>query len=226
MPFHCFSEVIGGWAKAAFVVDTGGRFRVSRLRDILRDRLQRFLSVESALKATEQCLERVHIFRPTSSEQLAATLAYLPQYHMKNLPKSELGMLAIHSLDSFYWLDRFTAEQLQSAPAISSNIYSALETLRSRYGFVTILIRWDAVPQLQNRSDGARDQRASKGSTDFPGTASQQSSRFHSPRILLRSLTSDTGPFYATQQWAAEVDGNPEPRMITCEIRDKSIILK
>lgn len=228
MPMDYLSQSIGGWARAAFIIDTNGHFRISRLHDILLDRLQVLLPSQYVAPIIERCLERVHIFRPNSSEQLSATLAHLPKYHAKNLPEMDLGMVAIHSIDSFYWLDRFRAEQLRSTSplgAVSRNIFSILENLSSRHGFIIVLIRSGFVQQFQNNSSLNWDQRAITFPANTPNVASHQSCISTTPQILFTPLLSDNRPQFAVQQWTVQLDDNPRPCVITCEIRDRGVTL-
>ncbi|KDR85103.1 hypothetical protein GALMADRAFT_48443, partial [Galerina marginata CBS 339.88] len=148
MPMDHFSVFIGGWNKVAFVIDMDGHFQISRFRDILVSRLQFFLPPQSITPVVEHSLKCVHIFRPTSSDQLSATLAHFPKYHAKHFPNIELGMIAVHSIDALYWLDRFKAEQLRASSRVvaSQSITSTLESLRSSYGLITVSTHW-GLPQ-------------------------------------------------------------------------------
>ncbi|KAF8912769.1 hypothetical protein CPB84DRAFT_1759460 [Gymnopilus junonius] len=224
MPAHYLSEFVGGWDRAAFIMDLDGHFRISRLHDVLLDRLQALLPSKSVIPVVERCLGRVHIFRPTSSEQLSATLAYLPQYHAKNVQGMDLGMLAVHSIDSFYWLDRFRAEQLYSTSPlsiVSRNIFSILESLRSCHGFITILIHSGFVQPFQSNST---DQRATNHPVNTPD-AYNQAGTFFAPQIFLAPLLSDIGYQSTARQWVAQLDGNPQSCIITSQIRDKGITM-
>lgn len=122
LPFEHLSTFIGGWKKAAFVFDMDGHFRISRFREILAARLRENLSPSAIPSVVEKYLRRLHIFRPTSSDQLAITLKCIPKYHSKLFPDLELGMITIHSIDAFYWLDRFKTEQIRSVPAFKKPI--------------------------------------------------------------------------------------------------------
>jgi hypothetical protein len=122
LPFEHLSTFIGGWEKAAFVFDMDGHFCISRFREILTARLRESLSSSDIPSIVEKYLRRLHIFRPTSSDQLAITLKRIPKIHSKLFPNLELGMITIHSIDAFYWLDRFKAEQIRSVPAFKKPI--------------------------------------------------------------------------------------------------------
>ena len=124
-----------------------GTFSVRRFHDVLADRLQKSLPFASTASLVEQCMTKMHVFRPASSEQLAVTLAYLPKYHAKHFPDTQMGMVAIHSIDAFYWLDRFKAEQLDGPTSSSyQNVAIKLEDLRRSHGVITILTHW-GLPQ-------------------------------------------------------------------------------
>jgi len=135
-----------GWDKAAIVFDMDGKFNISRFKQLLVSRLK---PSEATTTIVERCLKHIHIFRPTSSNQLAVTLAHLPKYHAKHFPDIALGMVAIHSVDAFYWLDRFKAEQLRLPYGSLQNIYSILETIRFSLGSVVVLTDWGLVQHRQ-----------------------------------------------------------------------------
>lgn len=148
----CTLPTTQGWDKAAIIFDMDGKFNISRFKQLLVNRLK---SSEPIMPIVERCLKNMHIFRPTSSDQLAVTLAHLPKYHAKHFPDIALGMVAIHSVDAFYWLDRFKAEQLRLANLPHSslqNISSILEALRLSLGSVVVLTDWGLVQRQANVS--------------------------------------------------------------------------
>ena len=145
----------GGWNKISVVFDTDGTFDVHRLQTLLRMRVPH--SFPSNENNTEQiisiALRNVHIFRPTSSLQLAAGLANLSSYHSRCLPTSEIALLAIDSARSFYWPDRFAAERshLMTPPARTLNyplqaILTALWSFRRSHYPVVVILNWGPSP--------------------------------------------------------------------------------
>jgi DNA-repair protein XRCC2 len=142
------------------IFDTDGTFNVSRLQELLRHRLTRLsvgsLAVEDLATAA---MKRVLIFRPTSSVQLAASLLNLPAYHMAHLPDDEIGFVAIDSISSFYWPDRFTLEQMTSsgntrrgksnAASPMHHVLIALQKFRKSHGPVIALTNWGLNPLTQ-----------------------------------------------------------------------------
>jgi len=145
-----------GWAKAGVVLDTDGCFDILRLKQLLMNRLISQSSSSSGVDSTENikntmflCLNNLHIFRVTSSAQLAATLLRLPDYHSHCFPDSEIGLLAIDSISSFYWPDRFTTETHQSAPSGSQRatnpfqyVLHALHKIHGTHRPVMVLTNW------------------------------------------------------------------------------------
>ncbi|KAF9532034.1 hypothetical protein CPB83DRAFT_54450 [Crepidotus variabilis] len=148
LPLSNLGRDLGGWGKVTFVLDMDGTFDVVRLKDILLDRLQTAgFAPTSTTTLIQKCLENVHIFRPSSTGQLAITLAYLPKYYLKHFPNASLGLVAIHSIDAFYWLDRFKAETLDiSTSKVYQNVTSMLQIIRQRYGIISIITHW-GLPQ-------------------------------------------------------------------------------
>ncbi|EJF66998.1 hypothetical protein DICSQDRAFT_142566 [Dichomitus squalens LYAD-421 SS1] len=154
---------LGGWSKAAILFDTDGKFSTSRLHELLVSRLSRLLGRDSPHYTNvtidledlaTRCLENLHIFRPTSSAQLAITLIHLPNYHATNsrLQTTEIGILAIDSLSAFYWRDRYSLEQLRDATDGSSHatlppnplyyVVKALQEFRASHRPVILLSNW------------------------------------------------------------------------------------
>ncbi|KII93541.1 hypothetical protein PLICRDRAFT_49578 [Plicaturopsis crispa FD-325 SS-3] len=152
----------GGWNKAVIVFDTDSTFDVRRLHELFVSRITRVTAEyndPTAMASTEvlasEALARVHIFRPTSSSQLAASLLHLPVYQGIHLPEAEVGLLAIDSMSAFYWPDRFTVEQLRSLAepgrslAVTSplqHVLDALQKYRILYSPVTVLTNWGLNP--------------------------------------------------------------------------------
>lgn len=166
LPSELNSVSLGGWDKAVVVFDTDGTFDPKRLLDLLISRLKRALpeDAELDLEITRQKLaKKIHIFRPSSTIQLATTLSNLPAYHEKHLPNDEIGLLIIDSVSTFYWQDRFASEQFRtpvSHPAQSSNalanhplqhVLSLLQRFRISHGPVILLSNWGL---FGNRSVG------------------------------------------------------------------------
>lgn len=142
---HILYYLLASCTGAAIVFDMDGKFSMSRFKHLLlSSKVRRIeaLRIEGRTPDKAKNLDHIHIFRPTSSDQLAVTLAHLPKYHAKHFPDMALEMVAIHSLDAFYWLDRFKAEQLQSPNHSLQNIYSILQTIRFTLGSVVVLTDW------------------------------------------------------------------------------------
>ena len=139
----CLPSQLGGWNKVAFVLDMDGTFDIGRFHEVL---VAKLIKSNSAIAPViDDALKRVHLFRPTSTEQLATTLAYLPKYHSKNFPDEVMGMVAIHSLDAFHWVDQFKAEQLPvslNRRSIYQIIFTKLAALGRSYGTITLMSHW------------------------------------------------------------------------------------
>jgi len=141
--YFLLATCLAEWKKAAVVIDMDGRFNISRFKQLLVSRL-------SSTTTVDRCLKKIHIFRPTSSDQLAVSLAHLPKYHAKHFPDIALGIVAIHSFDALTWLDRFKAEQLRLPHGGLQNISSILETIRLSLGSVVVLTDWGLVHKQQD----------------------------------------------------------------------------
>jgi DNA-repair protein XRCC2 len=156
IPYSHQSTVLGGWNKVGIVFDMDGRFDVIRFNQLLLARLARLLSDSRiAGSIARESLGRLHLFRPTSSTQLTATIAHLPKYHAAHFPRGAIGLIAIDSMSALYWPDRFTAEQLQPASNLIErskdaigfspslhHILIALKLFHSTHGNMIVMTNW------------------------------------------------------------------------------------
>jgi hypothetical protein len=182
-----------------------GTFDIHQFRRFLVERLAKFVPSVSLDQVLDECLNRVHIFRPHSTEQLAATLVHLPRYHSNSFPDSVMpvGMIVIHSLEAFHWVDQFKAEQLKASPphgrrTMHQNILTELDNLQRSYGAIGIISHW-GLP-------GAQDVVASSDPQQpHVHSISRQPFRtfhFHLGADSRRdAATEESGVFYLTSDW-------------------------
>ncbi|PBK77188.1 hypothetical protein ARMSODRAFT_949087, partial [Armillaria solidipes] len=143
---------LDGWAKAAVLFDTDSTFDVCRFRTILSSHLAKLgVPAVSIGPAIQAAMSNFHIFRPGSSMQLVASLVNLPTYHAISLSASEIGLVAVDSMSTFYWSDRFAVEQLRSFGKVSEpsssvyplhNIATVLERFHVSHNPLIILTNW------------------------------------------------------------------------------------
>ncbi|KAI0830644.1 hypothetical protein BC628DRAFT_888514 [Trametes gibbosa] len=164
---------LGGWGKAAVLVDTDGNFSVRRLHELLVSRLQRFLGEDDPKDVmtppledlATRYLQNLHVFRPTSSAQLAITLLHLPKYHATEprLQDMEIGLLVIDSMSAFYWRDRYTLEQLRDTadnsrtplpPNPLFHVLKALAKFRISHRPVILMTNWGLNPLTKPSANG------------------------------------------------------------------------
>lgn len=82
-------------------------------------------------------LQHLHIFQPTSSASLAATLIRMPQYHFTKMPHEEICMLMVDGgLSSFYWQDRWNAEIVGRRTHEGIQVSPATEVVRALVSFI------------------------------------------------------------------------------------------
>ncbi|KAL1951673.1 hypothetical protein VTO73DRAFT_822 [Trametes versicolor] len=174
LPDRWLDTELGGWGKAAVLIDTDGNFSIQRLHELLVSRLRRFLGDEDPTDVTTpsmedlatQFLQNLHVFRPTSSAQLAITLLHLPNYHASEprLQNKEIGLLAIDSMSAFYWRDRYTLEQLRDAadnprgalpPNPLSHVLKALANFRASHRPIVLMTNWGLNPITKPATTGA-----------------------------------------------------------------------
>ncbi|CCL98985.1 uncharacterized protein FIBRA_00993 [Fibroporia radiculosa] len=200
LPSEFMDIKLGGWGKAAVLLDTDDSFDISRFHQLLASRVCNILDtpispsyVGSSSPAEDlamQCLQNLHIFRPTSSLQLAATISYLSEYHLTHpaLQSREIGFVAVDSLSSFYWNDRFAVEQLRAnngsgarSPNPLHHVLAALQRLRTSHGAVILLTNWGLNPLTPTRAGEPVSPFYRQHLYPFPiPTDSSQSTR-HSP---------------------------------------------
>jgi DNA-repair protein XRCC2 len=152
---------LGGWCGSAIVFDCDGRWDTRRLHDMLLARLKVSFSKtqlpplphksNSTISSIAlDALSRLHVFRPTSSFQLAATLLNLPKYHAEQMPDEEIRLLFVDSISSFYWADRWQAEYSGSKKTHRSNplghVLQYLQAFRRSHGPVIVLTNWGLNP--------------------------------------------------------------------------------
>ncbi|KAF9513430.1 hypothetical protein BS47DRAFT_1393291 [Hydnum rufescens UP504] len=182
-----FEVVLGGREKAVVVCDCDGRWSTKRMHHMLSAYLQARVGVKLTAQSLADCreddalgitptissicersLQLLHIFRPTSSLSLAATLLRLPFYHSETMCQQEISMLMIDSMSAFHWPDRWKAEQAthvatgnQPKPSVipysqldlpsslhasTQHVLDAIQMLRSRLGVITVLTNWALFP--------------------------------------------------------------------------------
>ncbi|KAF9452668.1 hypothetical protein P691DRAFT_794355 [Macrolepiota fuliginosa MF-IS2] len=154
------SVKLDGWGKSAVIFDSDRKFDVQRFTQLLRSRARRLLPLSpSAIEAiTTRALDLLHVFRPTSSHQLAATIQHLPMYLATNLPEADLGILAVDSITAFYWPDRHLLEQIRSGNygRTLTRSLNPLDHVLS-HGPLVLLTSWNLStspgPQGRQRSD-------------------------------------------------------------------------
>lgn len=204
IPLNRLSDRFGGWNKVAFVLDMDGSFDIHQLRLFLVERLAKFVPSVSLPQVLAESLKRVHVFRPHSTEQLAATLVHLPRYHSNHFPDAVVGMIVIHSLEAFHWVDQFKAEQLKPSThhgrnTMHHNILSELDKLRRSYGAVGVISHW-GLP-------GARDVVPSSDTLHLNVDSNSQNLfrtfHFHLGVYLGKDVATEkqSGVFYLTPDW-------------------------
>ncbi|KAG6842568.1 hypothetical protein C0991_000094 [Blastosporella zonata] len=144
----CISPSLhGGCAKVAVVFDTDNTFDIVRFNHLLIRRLAR-LDPTSAESIAHRSLKKLHIFRPSSTTQLATTLSHLAAYHSYHLADEEIGVVAIDSISSHYWSDRFIAEQMPTPPSSLTrapplhHVLLALKSFTHTHRPVVLMTNW------------------------------------------------------------------------------------
>jgi len=134
-----------GWDKSTILIDLDHTFDVHRFRHLLMNRIRMHIPSgdENLDVFVDLLLRKLHVFRPESSLQFAVTVANIPNYHSSNMSRDEIGLVAIDSLSSFYWQDRFLGEQPRDgrSPGVERALNS-LEQVRQSHGSVIAYTNW------------------------------------------------------------------------------------
>ena len=176
---------LGGKGKAVVAIDCDGQWSTDRLNEIIsnyiRKRIECTLTQKSIGISAElsnvivslagdicrQSLKRLHIFRPNSSLQLAATLASIPNFHAVSLLDQEICMLMIDSLDAFHWPDLRRSGQIAhvsqrphtrdelslsqfTTDAPIKQVIDSIQVLRHTIGVVTFIASSLSLPFSQD----------------------------------------------------------------------------
>ncbi|KAH7911933.1 hypothetical protein BJ138DRAFT_854500 [Hygrophoropsis aurantiaca] len=146
-----------GKGMAAVIFDVDSSFSVWRLRQLLHARLCKASPTSSPDEISDlidESLRRLHIFRPTSSTQLATSIVHLPSYHNAFIPNEEIGILAVDSISSFYWPDRLTIEHTRNTFPLKNQkgasiltspfrpVLEAIQQFRSSHNATVVLTTW------------------------------------------------------------------------------------
>ncbi|KAI9712232.1 MAG: hypothetical protein M1812_006967 [Candelaria pacifica] len=156
---------------AVIVLDTDGRFDVSRLRQVMWHyvRQQQGTRYQSANPSSDvdvdalltAALHHIHIFRPQSSASLLATIETLPNYLLSattHISQNRcLQTLLLDSASAFFWQDRMADDQLEALAANEGTnkgsetkafvqtwqaLVRALRYVQSTFGCTIIATNW------------------------------------------------------------------------------------
>ncbi|KZT41401.1 hypothetical protein SISSUDRAFT_306677 [Sistotremastrum suecicum HHB10207 ss-3] len=166
---------IGGWEKSAVVMNCDGRWSIVRFHALLLSHLAELLGphVDSLPPGSNlatiahECLTRIHLFHPTSYISLACTLIALPSYHATDIPNSEVGIVLIDSMSSFYWSNRAEGERNPRSPTPFQYALQSLQSFRISHGPVIVVTNWALNPLPPPDSEQKHDPNAYLTSTFF-----------------------------------------------------------
>lgn len=179
---------LNGKQACVIVVDTDGKFAVSRLaaqiQHLLRTRYPDLFNAEGTQEnlddETLTALKHVHIFRPQSLASTVATLDFLPNYLFNSTRHHsfdrQVGFIAIDTASAFYWQDRAETEDaafLASTAATTGskppppqsgyvNLASSLKSASRTFDCPVIITSWylSPLPPSNQHSQNSRSFRA------------------------------------------------------------------
>ena len=171
LPRYFRQNDIKGKQGAVVVLDSDGRFDVSRLRQVMRCYIVQQRSETEPEEEQEEEEERemdtilytslthVHIFRPDSMASVLATIELIPNYLLhRNFPNHHhfSSSRALHAImwdsaSAFYWQDRLDES---SNNGRSSRYYTAilhaLRSVQSQFDCLVISTTWALNPSTQS----------------------------------------------------------------------------
>lgn len=166
---------VGGWCGGAVILDCDGRWSVRDVAQKLRSRLglyhpQAISTSPSLDQLVDDCMNRLHVFRPTSTLSLACTLLHLASYHAEQMINQDMALLVIDSISTFFWQDRFASEgftnyrvpkegDFKDVEHPLNHVLIAIQKLRLDFGPVVALTNWGL--SLAHPTVGSED-------SDFP----------------------------------------------------------
>lgn len=116
LPEMYLDTTLNGKAAAVIVLDNDGRFDVHRLRKIMESHIKRccegpnHVSEEDIASIIDSALMHIHIYHPSSSENMISILeevfVYLLDQTKHHSGQRRLDAILIDSLGAFYWQDR------------------------------------------------------------------------------------------------------------------------
>ena len=145
LPISHLGIPLSGWDKSAILIDLDHTFDVRRFKHLLRNRIRAHIpnGDQNLDLFVDLLLRKLHIFRPESSVQFAVTVANIPNYHSSSMPEEEIGLVAVDSLSSFYWQDRFLSEQPRDEKRSGiEKALNSLEHIRQSHGSVIAYTNW------------------------------------------------------------------------------------
>ncbi|GJN89701.1 hypothetical protein Rhopal_002688-T1 [Rhodotorula paludigena] len=113
---------VGGKEQTAVWIDCTARFSIDRLGTIVRHHLDLAIRRYRAPKGigapreeeldslVDECMARLHVFQPSGTLQLAATLQSLPEWALRETA-DELGYVLIYGMSEFAWADQLARER-------------------------------------------------------------------------------------------------------------------
>ena len=168
---------LGGRQACIVIVDTDGKFSVSRLAAQIQLQLrgqqppetEGGLADEAIREVVISALKHIHIFRPQSLASTIATIDALPTYLLKQTRHysfdREVAFVALDSASAFYWQDRsetedatFLAKTTTFSPAGQTSAFfqlaTAIKSVARSFDCPAIFTSWYLGPQ-QRQGDGA-----------------------------------------------------------------------
>ncbi|GAA5879223.1 hypothetical protein JCM1840_007619 [Sporobolomyces johnsonii] len=156
---------VGGKEETVVWMDCTTRFDIARLASLVRHHLvvaiQRFRrprglgapTVEELDSLVEECLARFHVFHPTSTLQLAATVQGLPEW-FKDHATEDLGYVLVDGMSEFAWADQYVRETTPKPPPPNPPLpplrllLAAIANLRKTLAPVIFITQWVFRPSV------------------------------------------------------------------------------
>ncbi|BGP39174.1 hypothetical protein JCM10450v2_003128 [Rhodotorula kratochvilovae] len=149
---------VGGKEQAVAWIDcAAARFDIDRLASLIRHHLdlaiRRFRAPrgigaprgEELESLVDECMARLHVFAPTSTLQLAATVQALPRWAARTTA-DELGYVLVDGMSEFAWADQHTAATAAGGAGQDKQplrlLLHALAQLRATLAPLVFITQW------------------------------------------------------------------------------------
>lgn len=143
----------GGKGQSVIWMDCTRKFDVRALAGMMHDHLENILAgmrvqgkegIPDGLiqSGVEEMLKNLHVFTPSSTLQLAATIQDLPDFIKRISNSKDIEYLIVDGLSSFHWSDRLAREAAKDSIPSLRYLLSSIAHVRSTLSPIIFINQW------------------------------------------------------------------------------------